>query len=82
MRIGIAILVGCALASCTTANLSRLADGGTGYEIACSAMIHTLDECYMRAAELCRGGYEILEQTRLQVVTFDPFEMSLSIRCR
>ncbi len=70
------------VAACTTVRPATLPYGGTGYAFGCNGMQYTEDECYARIAGVCPAGYDIVAQTRVSVVTFDPFERILYVRCR
>ena len=70
------------LTACTSVRPATLPDGRAGYAFECSGMQHTEDECDARIAKLCPSGYEILSQTRVSVMTFEPFERILYVRCR
>jgi hypothetical protein len=69
------------LAGCTTVAPMPLPDGSMGYALECNGMLDSADECYARVAGVCPQGFEIVTESRFSVMTFDPFDRTLYVRC-
>lgn len=52
------------LASCASVQPQEFKgpNGKTAYSMQCSGMGRTLHECYQKAAEVCPGGYHIIDR--------------------
>ncbi len=50
------------LGACTTAKEINGPSGSKGYYVSCNGAIQSVRSCYMRAAEVCPNGYEIIDQ--------------------
>lgn len=63
-------LSACGLAACAEITPSQFSgpNGGTAYSMKCSGMGRTLDKCFVKAGELCPGGYQIISQTSGTVI--------------
>jgi hypothetical protein len=48
------------LAGCISASPTILPDGTRGYAIRCNGTARDIQDCYMRAGEMCPGGYDVV----------------------
>ena len=71
-----------AVVACTSVRPAALPDGTMGYAFECNGMQDAVDECYARIARLCPRGFDIVAQSHSSLMTFDPFERMLYVRCR
>lgn len=51
------------LTGCVTVSPVRLPDGTRGYSLVCAPHQHESASCMNKAAELCRGPYQVVSQT-------------------
>ncbi len=59
MRMILGILALAMLSACTTVRPMTLSDGSQGQRIACSGVQHSMDDCYVKAGQVCPGGYDV-----------------------
>lgn len=55
--------------------------GGKGFMIGCGGIQHTMADCYVKAAQMCPGGYDIVGADVESVPIMNPYERSLMVRC-
>jgi hypothetical protein len=76
--LAMAVLLALGLSSCAiTATPIHGNDGGAYTYIQCDGFWRTLDDCYVKANEVCPGGYEIANEAAPR----DAYNSSLIVRC-
>lgn len=62
MRTMAVLLFPLALAGCVSVETYKTPDGRTAYLIECNGSVQSMAACMNRAADLCKGPYEILNR--------------------
>ena len=69
------------LSGCVSATPIALPGGGQGYGIGCGGIQHTAADCYVRAAQVCPGGYDVTAYNQEFVPLLAPFARTMFVRC-
>ena len=58
--------------------------GKTAYSMKCSGMGRTLEDCYVKAGEICPNGYQIVDRASgyAQIGSIGAMQHSLVIECK
>lgn len=59
------LLIAAVLTGCATSKTMTLPSGQIGQSIRCDGAVLTIEACYEKAAEVCPGGYEIINTDQL-----------------
>ena len=60
LMIGLACAGLSGLCACTTARPIGLANGTKGQLIGCSGVQHSMNDCFIKAGEICPAGYDVV----------------------